>query len=150
MKKVVFWIFSFSLLTLFTLSSIGNVFGIGTGTAYAETISDRGFYDKDKRYFIVGRDDDKKGVFDKFQKLQEDEEICALTPEQVAELDAFFKVKTTELKIHGDIVTIAGVSGHHLTKRQLMDYLRVNDASLDCRIVKKRRVFLFPVLPQIS
>lgn len=144
MKKKLMWGFNFFVLTLFSAFALTSFFGGSTSKAYAETLSHNNFYKKGKHFMVVDRHGRFKGSHHGKQ------EICALTTEQVAELDAFFKVKQFELEIKGEAVLIAAVSGKHLTKKQLMDYLKASDHDLKCKIIHHHRIFFFPVLPQVS
>ena len=145
MKKKLFWVTNFAVLGLFTLYSLVIVLGIGAKQTYARSLGEDNFYKKSKHFMVVKKDEPQVGA------SSETEVICSLNEQQVAELDAFFRVNTFDVKVaEDDSVTIAAVSGRKLTKRQLMEYLRASDSELECKLVHHRRVFFFPVLPQIS
>jgi hypothetical protein len=147
MKKKIIWSINFFVLGLFTIYSLTGIFGGGVNKAYAETLSKDGFYKHGKKFMVVDKHESKTGFR---AGVEGDQEICMLSTEQVAELDAFFNVQTFNLQVQEDTVTIASVSGRRLTKQQLLDYLRASDSNLDCRIIQHQRVFFMPVLPQVS
>ena len=158
-KRRLFWIVNFSVLTLFSMYTLASTFALGSHKAYAETLSRDDFHKKSHHFVVVDNDDDKdSNDHDKDKHKHkpgaggsgEVETICTLNDRQVAELDAFFKVDTFQVNVNGDVVTIAAVSGKHLTKKELKDFLKASDQTLECKIVERHHVFFLPVLPQIS
>ena len=146
-KQKFMWTFSFLVLSLFTVYSLFGMLGIGTTPAYAETLSKNDFYKRGKQFMLVDKKEKNGGITGNFNGEQE---ICSLNTEQVAELDAFFKVDTFDVDVRGENVTIAAVSGKRLTKQQLLNYLKASDQSLECHLVQHHRMFFLPVLPQLS
>jgi hypothetical protein len=142
-KKKILWGFSFFTLALFSLYALMGTFGLGTNKAYAQTLSKDDFYKRGRHFVAL----DKAGLRGEIHGSQE---ICTLHSEQVAELDAFFNVRTFEFDIKGEEVTVAAVQGRHLTKKQLMQYLKASDEDLQCQIVHRHKIFFFPVVPQVS
>ena len=150
-KKKLFWILNFSVLAMFSLYALSGTLGFANKKAYADTLADGNFHARSKHFMVVDKDkDDDKDKGTSAGASDSTKEICTLNDQQVAELDAFFKVNTFSLTVNGDVVTIAAVSGRHLTKKQLMDFLKASDSTLQCKLVQQHHVFFLPVLPQIS
>lgn len=144
-----FWIANFSVLSLFSFYTLSGVMGFGTNQAYAATLNKDGFHRKGKHFVVVDKDED-----DNEQpqgSITSEQEICTLTSTQAAQLDAFFNVRILDIQVSGEeTVEVAAVRGRHLTKRQLLEFLRASDQSLDCQVVGMRHIFFLPVIPQIS
>lgn len=132
MKRKTFLASSISALTL-ALAVAGGASLTATGVSAQHS---------DGNGFISNRLEDK--LENAFSDERPD---CTLSAEQVAELDAFFKVKTFELDVDGQPTTVAAVKGKHLTKAQLKAYLGVSDAELDCSITRHKHWFFLPVQP---
>ena len=147
MKHKFYWLASFVALVLFTAYAVIGVFGFGTNQAYAEALSHGNMTRMSKHFVVVNDDKTPEGVGG---MLQNGEAICSLTPTQAAELDAFFRVHTITVKVGGNPVEIATVSGRHLTKQELLDFLKASNQSLDCQVVGMRHLFFLPIIPQIS
>lgn len=150
MKKKLFWIVNFSVLAMFSLYALSGTSGFASKKAYADTLADGNFHARSKHFMVVDKDKDDNDKSTSAGASDSTKEICTLNDQQVAELDAFFKVNTFSLTVNGDVVTIAAVSGHHLTKKQLMDFLKASDSTLECKLVVQHHVFFLPVLPQLS
>lgn len=145
MRKKLFWATNMGVLSLFTLYGVGVLFGIGTERAYAQTLSEDGFYESGDGFVVVEPEGSSVAA-----RVRGNQEICSLNSTQVAQLDAFFDVDTFDIEVEETDVTIASVSGRHLTKQQLMDYLRASDESLRCKVIQHHRVFFLPVIPGVS
>lgn len=150
-KKKLFWIANFSVLALFSLYALSGVFGFGTRAAYADSLESHNFASKSKNFVVVHNDENVNGPRGAaISASSSDDVICSLTPTQAAQLDAFFNVNLTNFNVNNTNVQVAVVSGHHLTKSELIAFLRASNQSLDCQVVGEQHVFFMPVLPQIS
>lgn len=153
MKKKLYWIMSLASLTLFTAYAAAGLLGFGASTAYADAITEGGMIKMSKNFVVVNEDQsDEEGqpLGGIGQAFQSGEVICSLTPTQAAELAAFFDVHTFTVGVQGSAVQVATVSGRHLTKQELMNFLRASNQSLDCQIVGVHHLFFLPIIPQIS
>jgi hypothetical protein len=147
MKKKIIWSINFFILGLFSLYSLVSIFGASPAKAYAQSLSENGFHKKGQNFMVVDKEKPRGGVS---ARLAGEQEICMLSTEQVAELDAFFNVDTFALEVEGNTVTIASIKGRHLSKHQLLDYLQASDSELDCQVIQHHHIFFLPVLPQVS
>ncbi len=146
------WVLVFGILSVFTLFTVGNATGWAQNKAYAETIHNNHMESRGgHKLVVVDVDNEDKGVTERLSHFSSNEQaICQLSATQAAELDAFFEVNQSEVNINGEDVTIATVSGRHLTSHQLKEFLRASDASLECHLVGQAHVFFLPVIPQVS
>jgi hypothetical protein len=145
-KKKLFWVTNFSVLAFFSFYTLSGFLGFGTSQAYAATLKEGDFHKKGKHFVVVENDEGQPQG-----SLSSEQEICTLSSTQAAELDAFFNVKIMDIQVSGETtVELAAVHGKHLTKRQLLEFLRASDESLDCHVVSVRHIFFLPVIPQIS
>lgn len=152
-KKKLFWAINFSVLALFSLYALSGTLGFGTKAAYADALANHDFASKSKNFVVVHNDESSNSGGPRNAALSastSDDVICSLTPTQAAQLDAFFNVNVTNFNVNNSNVQVAVVSGHHLTKSELMAFLNASNQSLDCQIVGAQHVFFMPVLPQIS
>lgn len=150
-KKKLFWIVNFSVLALFSLYALSGSLGFGTRAAYADALESHDFASKSKNFVVVHNDDGINGPRGAaLSASSSDDVICSLTPTQAAQLDAFFNVNITKFNVNNTTVQVAVVSGHHLTKSELLAFLKASNQSLDCQVVGAQHVFFMPVLPQIS
>ncbi len=138
MKRKLFWATNLSALTL-GLSVAGGLGLSSTG--------------------VSAHNNDEGGTQSSSHRLEhklstrfsDDQPDCMLTAEQVAELDAFFKVKTFAVEVNGQDMTVAALKGRDLTKAQIRNYLEASNGSeeLSCSITRHKGVFYLPVQPSI-
>lgn len=148
-RKKLFWMVNFLVLTLFSLYAVSGTLGFGAKHAYADALENGNFYKKSKNFVVVNNDQDN-GSQGSVSASSSDDVVCSLTPTQAAELDAFFRVQISNFTINNNNVEVAVVSGHHLTKSELLAFLKASNQSLDCQVIGVHHVFFLPVLPQIS
>lgn len=150
-KKKLFWVTNFLVLALFSVYAASGLLGFGTRAAYADTLESHDFASKSKNFVVVHNDENAGGPRGAaLSASSSDDVICSLTPTQAAQLDAFFSVNITSFNVNNNTVQVAVVSGHHLTRSELIAFLRASNQSLDCQVVGAQHVFFMPVLPQIS
>jgi hypothetical protein len=150
-KLAALWVVAFCGLFLFTGVAFGHLTGMGTTQAYAQTVKSHSDF-RDSRNFVEvdGDGGDNHGMLDKLGGDANTKMICSVTPLQAAELDAFFHVKEFNFQVDGNVMTVERVSGHNLTKKQLKDFLKASDASLNCHVIGGGHVFFLPLIPHIS
>lgn len=151
-KKKLFWATNFLVLALFSVYAASGFLGLGNKAAYADALRNNDFAARSKN-FVVVQNDESAGSGPRGAALSassSDDVICSLTPTQAAQLDAFFNVNITHFNVNNTNVQVAIVSGHHLTRSELIAFLQASNQSLDCQVVGAQHVFFMPVLPQIS
>lgn len=150
-KLLAVWTVAFCGLFLFTGTAIGALTDWGKTRAYAQTIESHKDFKNFRNFVEVDGEGIKDpGILKRFGGEGEAKMICSVTPLQAAELDAFFHVKEFDINIGGNIVTIEKVSGRTLTAKQLKDFLRASDESLQCHLIGRGHVFFLPLIPHIS
>jgi hypothetical protein len=135
MKRKLFWGANLSALTL-ALSVAG---GLGLSSAGVSAHNNDGGGTHSSRHKLEHK---------LSARFSDDQADCMVTAQQVAELDAFFNVKTFDVEVNGQDTTVAAVKARGLTRAQLRDYLEANnEGDLDCSITRYKGVFYLPVQP---
>jgi hypothetical protein len=145
---------SFIALILFSAYAVVGVLGVGSDTAYADALKHGDMLKHSHQFVVVDSDNDGQGNGNGgggiARALAGSQDICSLTPTQASELDAFFNVHTRNINVGSTNVEVATVQGRHLTRQQLLDFLRATNQTLDCEVVGVHHIFIFPIIPQIS
>jgi hypothetical protein len=137
MKRKLFWATNLSALTL-ALSVAG---GVGVNSPAASAHNNTGWGTHSSAHRLERR---------LVARLSDDQPDCMVSAEQIAELDAFFKVKTFDIEVNDQNVTVAAIKGKGLTRAQIRAYLQAGaDTDLNCSITSYKGAFYLPVQPSV-
>ena len=75
-------------------------------------------------------------------------ELCAVSPQQLAQVSAHYKVDYLTVRVDGRDVKIAKVSGPGANDRDMREYL--GDPRMSCKFVREGGAFFLPFDPNLS